>query len=134
MWIWWKVNGKWDIIIRISQWRESNCRINTSIILRTHLVKQMTPRDLRNIHTTGNSFRDALPCTNMALKLHQYFYLLMEKPLGHCFQKSSISLLSGTVQPENTYFCILKVTGQVWESQKRISINTNHSYHQHSSP
>ena len=36
---------------------------------------------------------------------------------------SSVSLLSsGTVQPENTYSCILKVTGQVWESQKRISI------------
>ena len=36
---------------------------------------------------------------------------------------SSVSLLSGgTVQPENTYSRILKVTGQVWESQKRISI------------
>ena len=36
---------------------------------------------------------------------------------------SSVSLLSGgTVQPENTYSCILKVTGQVWESQKRIRI------------
>ena len=36
---------------------------------------------------------------------------------------SSVSLLSGnTVQPENTYSYILKVTGQVWESQKRISI------------
>ena len=33
---------------------------------------------------------------------------------------SSVSLLSGgTVQPENTYSCILKVTGQVWESQKK---------------
>ena len=32
---------------------------------------------------------------------------------------SSVSLLSGgTVQAENTYFLILKVTGQVWESQK----------------
>ena len=29
----------------------------------------MTPRDLRNIHTTGNSCRDALPCANVALKL-----------------------------------------------------------------
>ena len=48
---------------------------------------------------------------------------------------SLISWLSGgIVQPENTYFCILKVTGQVWESQKRISINTNHGYNQHSSP
>ena len=43
---------------------------------------------------------------------------------------SSVSLLlGGTVQPENTYSRILKVPGQVWESQKR-SINTNHSYHQ----
>ena len=33
---------------------------------------------------------------------------------------SSVSLLlGGTVQPENTYSCILKVTGQVWESQKK---------------
>ena len=36
---------------------------------------------------------------------------------------SSVSLLSGgTLQTENTYSCILKVTGQVCESQKRISI------------
>ena len=46
----------------------------------------MTPRDLRNIHTTGNSCRDALPCANMALKLPQYFYLLMEKPFARYFQ------------------------------------------------
>ena len=46
-----------------------------------------------------------------------------------------VSLLSGgTMQPENTYSSILKVIGQVWESQKSIRINTNHSYHQHSSP
>ena len=33
---------------------------------------------------------------------------------------SLISLLScGTVQPEKTYSCTLKVTGQVWESQKK---------------
>ena len=32
---------------------------------------------------------------------------------------SSVSLLSGgIVQPENTYSSILKVTDQVWESQK----------------
>ena len=36
---------------------------------------------------------------------------------------SSVSLLSGgTVRPKNNYSCILKVTGQVWESQERISI------------
>ena len=57
----------------------------------------MTPRDLRNIHTTGNSCRDALPCANMALKLPWYFYLLMEKPLGFFFQvRSPIKLNSAT--------------------------------------
>ena len=81
----------------------------------------MTPRDLRNIHTTGNSCRDALPCANMALKLPRYFYLLMGEA-SWSLLPSSVSLLSGsTVQPENTYSCILKVTGQVWENQKRIS-------------
>ena len=39
------------------------------------------------------------------------------------------SLSGGTVQPENTYYRILKVTAHVWESQKRKSINTNHSYY-----
>ena len=47
----------------------------------------------------------------------------------------SVFLLSGgIVQPENTYSRILKVTAQVWESQNRISITSNHSYHQSSSP
>ena len=37
--------------------------------------------------------------------------------------QSSVSLLSGgTVEAGNTYSRILKVTGQVWESRKRISI------------
>ena len=49
----------------------------------------MTPCDLRNIHTTGNSCRVALPCENMALKVPWYFHLLMEKPLGHYFQVQS---------------------------------------------
>ena len=46
-----------------------------------------------------------------------------------------VSLLSGhTVQPENNHSFILKVTGQVRESQKRKSIKIYHSYHQGSSP
>ena len=49
--------------------------------------------------------------------------------------QSSIYLLSGgAVQPENSYSYMLKVTGQVWESQKRISVNNDYRYHQHSSP
>ena len=32
LWIWWKVSWNWDNnMIRISQWRESHCRTNTSI-------------------------------------------------------------------------------------------------------
>ena len=47
----------------------------------------MTSSDLRNIRTTGNSCRHALPCAKIALKLPQYFYLLMEKPsAGWYFQ------------------------------------------------
>ena len=31
-WIWWKVNGTWDNnMVRISQWRQSHCRTNTSV-------------------------------------------------------------------------------------------------------
>ena len=81
----------------------------------------MAPRDLRNIHTTRNSCRDALPCANMALKLPWYFYLLMEKPLC-CYIQVRCPYYQATLHPENTYSCILKVTSQVWESQKRISI------------
>ena len=55
----------------------------------------MTPRELRNIQTTGNSCRDTLPCANMALKLPQYFYLLMEKPLGCYFQVRSLYYQEG---------------------------------------
>ena len=49
----------------------------------------MTPRDHRNMHTTGNGCSDTLPSANMALKLLQYFYLLMEKYLGHYFHVQS---------------------------------------------
>ena len=89
----------------------------------------MTPRELRNIHTTGNSSRDALPHASMVLKLP--VFLPADGETSWSLLPSLVSLLSGsTVQPENTYSRILKVTGQVWESQKRISINTNQSYHQ----
>ena len=47
---------------------------------------------------------------------------------GEAFQSllpSSVTFLSvGTVQPENTYFCILKLTCQVRETQKTTLITT----------
>ena len=50
-------------------------------------------------------------------------FLLADGEASWSLLPSSVSLLSGsTVQPENTYSYIVKVTGQVWESQKRISI------------
>ena len=55
---------------------------------------------------------------DMTLKLPWYYYLLTEK--SHWLLLPTLySLLSGdTVQPENTYSCTFKVTGQVWEHLK----------------
>ena len=92
----------------------------------------MKPKDLRYIHTTKNSCRDSLPWTNMSLKLPQYFYLLMGTFFGCYFQVRS-PYYQETLCKQNTYSSIVKVKFQVWESQTRRNINTNHSYHQHSS-
>ena len=92
----------------------------------------MITRDLANTPTTGNSCRTHFRARH-GTKTTTVF-LPADGEASWSLLPSSLSFLSGvTVQPENTYSCILKVTGQVWESQKRISTNTNHSYHQHSS-
>ena len=94
----------------------------------------MTPRDPWNIHTIENTCRDTLPHVWHGTKTVPVFLPAYGEP-SWSLLPSSVSLLSGSnMQPKNTYSCILKVTGPVWESQKRISIKTNHSYHQHSSP
>ena len=73
------------------------------------------------MHTTRNSCRDTVPC-NMALKLSQYFYLLREASWS--LLPSLVSLVAGsTVQPENTYSCILKVSGHIVHIQERIRSN-----------
>ena len=73
------------------------------------------------MHTTRNSCRDTVPC-NMALKLSQYFYLLREASWS--LLPSLVSLVAGsTVQPENTYSCILKVSGHIVRIQERIRSN-----------
>ena len=58
-------------------------------------------------------------------------FLPAEGEASRLLLPSLVSLLSGsTIHPENNYSCILNVIGQVWESQKRVSINTNHRYYQ----
>ena len=52
----------------------------------------MTPRDFRNIHTTGNSSRDALLWANMALKLPQYSDLI---DIFKADSRKSVSKFSG---------------------------------------
>ena len=93
----------------------------------------MAPRDLGNIHTTGRACRDIFH-EQHDTKTTPLFYLLIKKLLGCYFQIRSSYYYGGTVQPKNTYFCILTVTGGARENQKRIKININHSYHQCLSP
>ena len=43
LWIWGKVNENWDNnMIRISQWKESHCRTNTSIRRKKEIQKSMS--------------------------------------------------------------------------------------------
>ena len=79
----------------------------------------MTPQDLKNIYTSRNSCRDALSCVKNGTKTTPVF-LTADGEASWSLLPSSVSLLSGgIVQPENTYSRIIKVTGQVGESQKR---------------
>ena len=87
----------------------------------------MTPRNLRNIHTTRNSCRDALPCANMALKLPRYFYLLMEKPLGRYFQVRSPYYQAAQCNQKTPI--PISSRWQVRSNKTKTSINTNHSCH-----
>ena len=59
---------------------------NTSNNLQSFLEIRYVQKEVLLSH---NSCRDALPCSNIALKLPWYFYLLMEKPLGRCFEVQS---------------------------------------------
>ena len=42
--VYWKVNWNWDNMIRISQWRESHCRTNTSVRRKKKIQKSKTVR------------------------------------------------------------------------------------------
>ena len=45
LWIWWKIDGNWgNSMVRISQWRESHCRINSSVRRKKEIQKSRTMR------------------------------------------------------------------------------------------
>ena len=91
----------WELICR-NKWHPGNSEISApqEIAVGTHLYAQH-----------GNKTTP--------------IFLLDDGETSWLLLPSSVFILSGgTVQPENTYSCIHKVTGQVWESQERISINT----------
>ena len=67
---------------------------------------------------------------NMTLKLPQYFYLPLEKPLGSYFQDWSpycqaVQCNQKTLVPVSSRWQVRSE-----KAKKRISINTNYSYHQ----
>ena len=91
--------------------------------LRTHLSYQMTLRDLGNIHTNVIAVRIHFHVCHSTKTIP--VFLPADGETSWSLLPSSVSLQSGgKLQPENMYSCILKVTGQVWESQKRMNINT----------
>ena len=94
----------------------------------------MTPSDLRNIHTTRNCCRDTFPCMNMTLKLTQYFYLLMDKSLDHYFQVCSSCYQAAQCHQKTPTLVSSNDRSGLRKPKKKVSIKTNHSYHQHSSP
>ena len=89
----------------------------------------MTPRNLRNIHTTRKSCRNALSCANTALKIPRDFYLLMEKPLGCFFQVWSPYY--GVAQCNQKTPIAVSSRWQVRfeKAKKRISITATTSVH-----
>ena len=73
--------------------------------------------------------------TSPEIGVGTHFHVQHDTKTSRLLQGSLVSLRSGsTMQRENTYSCIFKVTGQVWERQKRIAININLGDHQHSLP
>ena len=65
-------------------------------------------------------------------------FLLADREASYLLLPSLASLLSGgKLKPENTYSCILYPRGDrpgLRKHKKRISIKTNHNYHQRSPP
>ena len=71
--------------------------------------------------------------TMMALKLSQFFYLLMEKRLGRYFQVWS-PCYQAALCIQKTHIPMSSRWQVISEKAKKISFNTKQSYDQHSSP
>ena len=52
-------------------------------------------------------------------------YLPVDGEVSWSLQFWSPYYQDNTVQPENTFTCILKVLGHLWKKQKKINININ---------
>ena len=89
----------------------------------------MTPRDLGNMHTTRNSSRDTL--CDMALKLSQYFYLQIEKPLACFFQVQSSYYQAAHCNQKTLILVSSRWQVRYEKTKNRISLCNDHSYHQH---
>ena len=92
----------------------------------------MTPRDLRNIHTIRNSCKN-ISMFGMALKLPRYFYLLMEKPLG-CYFLWTPYYKAALCNQKVPIPISLRWQVRSEKATNEPKANTNHSYHQLSSP
>ena len=72
---------------------------------------------------------------DVALNLPHYFFLLLEKPFGpYCEFKLELPPITCRKITRKQIFLYLEGTGHVQESLKNVSISTNHSFHQRSSP
>ena len=89
----------------------------------------MTPREFRNICNIKIAVRTHFHVRH-EIKTTLIFLLADGEASWSLLLSLVLLLPGGTVPSENAYSCTLKLEGQVWESQKRISMNTSHSYHQ----
>ena len=91
----------------------------------------MTTRDLRNMHTTRNSCRDALPCMNMADGIFTCWWRSL------LVTTSKFGLLTIRRHTQCNQNAPTPVNWSLWvrseKAKKRTNINTSHSYHQCSS-
>ena len=93
----------------------------------------MTPTDLRNIHTTRKSWRNVLPCTNMALKLPGSFTCCWRSLLV-ATSKFGLLTIRWHSAARKHLFLYPQGDRSGLGKPKKDKHHTNQSYHQRSSP